>query len=235
MKNWYEIDNVAELDTPSLAVFPARIKENIQILKELVPAVERQRPHVKTNKYAEVSQLMMDAGITKFKCAIIAEAEMLATLGAPDVLLAYQPVRPRNSRLIRLIKNFPSTKFSCLLDNEVTAKELAAKANEQGVVVNVFLDLNVGMNRTGIVPEKALPLFIICRSLVDITPIGLHAYYGHNRDSDIGIRTTGADEGYARVEKLQCTIFRTNRNFAYDCYKRKHNYFYPCQKRTCRV
>jgi D-threonine aldolase len=206
MKNWYEIDNVAELDTPSLAVFPARIKENIQILKEFVPAVERLRPHVKTNKCAEVSQLMMDAGITKFKCATIAEAEMLATLGAPDVLLAYQPVGPRSSRLIRLIKNFPSTKFSCLLDNEVTAKELAAKANEQGVVVNVFLDLNVGMNRTGIVPEKALPLFIICRSLVGITPIGLHAYDGHNRDSDVGIRTTGADKGYARVEKLQRTI-----------------------------
>ncbi|MFM9840006.1 MAG: alanine racemase, partial [Cyclobacteriaceae bacterium] len=86
-----------------------------------------------------------------------AEAEMLAIIGAPDVLLAYQPVGPRRFRLIQLIKKFPATKFSCLIDNEVTATELASAAKEQGVVVNVFLDLNVGMNRTGIAPEKALP------------------------------------------------------------------------------
>jgi D-threonine aldolase len=206
MKNWYEIENVHELDSPALVVFPERVKENIRVLKEFIPDVTRLRPHVKTNKCAEVCQLMMDAGIRKFKTATIAEAEMLAMIGAPDVLMAYQPVGPRRFRLIQLIKKFPSTKFSCLIDNEVTAKELAAAAKEQGIVVNVFLDLNVGMNRTGIVPEKALPLFLFCQSLAGITPIGLHAYDGHNRDTDLGIRTTGADEGYARVEKLHKAI-----------------------------
>ncbi len=206
MKNWFEIDNVDELDSPSLVVFPDRVKENIRILKEFVPDVTRLRPHVKTNKCAEVCQLMMDSGIQKFKAATIAEAEMLATIGASDVLLAYQPVGPRRFRLIQLIQKFPSTKFSCLIDNEVTAKELAAAANEQGLVVNIFLDLNVGMNRTGITPEKALPLFMFCKSLTGISPIGLHAYDGHNRDADLGIRTVGADEGYARVEKLHHSI-----------------------------
>lgn len=207
MKNWFEIENVDELDSPSLTVFPARVKENIRILKELVPDVTRLRPHVKTNKCAEVCQLMMGAGIQKFKAATIAEAEMLATIGAPDVLLAYQPVGPRRFRLIQLIKKFPSTKFACLIDNEATASELAAAATEQGVAVNVFIDLNVGMNRTGIVPEKALTLFLFCQSLKSISPIGLHAYDGHNRDTDLAIRTKGADEGYARVEKLHQSIF----------------------------
>jgi D-serine deaminase-like pyridoxal phosphate-dependent protein len=206
MKDWYKIGNVEELDSPALAVFPDRIKENIRVLKEFIPDVTRLRPHVKTNKCAEVCTLMMDAGITKFKCATIAEAEMLATIGAPDVLMAYQPVGPRKLRLIQLIKKFPSTKFSSLIDNEVTAKELASTADEHGIVVNVFLDLNVGMNRTGIVPEKALPLFLFCQSLQGIMPIGLHAYDGHNRDTDLGIRTAGADEGYARVEKLHHSI-----------------------------
>ena len=206
MKNWYEIDNVEELDSPGLAVFPDRVKENIRILKNFVPDVTRLRPHVKTNKCAEVCALMMDAGIAKFKCATIAEAEMLAMIGAPDVLVAYQPVGPRKLRLIQLIQKFPSTKFSCLVDNEVTAKELASTANEYGVIVTIFLDLNVGMNRTGITPEKALPLFLFCKSLTGISPIGLHAYDGHNRDADLSIRTAGADEGYARVEKLQKSI-----------------------------
>ncbi|MFM9838146.1 MAG: alanine racemase, partial [Cyclobacteriaceae bacterium] len=112
MKNWYEITNVHELDSPALVVFPERVKENIKVLKEFIPDVARLRPHVKTNKCAEVCQLMMDAGIKKFKAATIAEAEMLAIIGAPDVLLAYQPVGPRRFRLIQLIKKFPATKFS---------------------------------------------------------------------------------------------------------------------------
>jgi D-serine deaminase-like pyridoxal phosphate-dependent protein len=197
---------VEELDSPALAVFPDRVKENIRVLKNFVPDVTRLRPHVKTNKCAEVCALMMDAGIAKFKCATIAEAEMLAMIGAPDVLVAYQSVGPSKLRLIQLIQKFPSTKFSCLVDNEVTAKELASTANEHGVIVTIFLDLNVGMNRTGITPEKALPLFLFCKSLTGISPIGLHAYDGHNRDEDLSIRTVGADEGYARVEKLQKSI-----------------------------
>jgi D-threonine aldolase len=206
MKEWYEIENVSDLDSPALAVYPDRIKENINVLKGFIPSVDRLRPHVKTNKCAEVCKLMMDAGITKFKAATIAEAEMLALTGAPDVLMAYQPVGPRGARFIQLIKKYPATKFSCLLDNETTASQLALVAQQQAVTVSVFLDLNVGMNRTGIQPETALPFFLFCQSQKGIKPVGLHAYDGHNRDADLTIRITGADEGYARVEKLHKEI-----------------------------
>jgi len=208
MNNWYEIKNVNELDSPALVVFPDRVKENIKILKQFVPDVTRLRPHVKTNKCAEVCKLMMDAGIKKFKCATIAEAEMLAMIGAPDVLLAYQPVGPRGVRLSHLIKKYQATQFSCLIDNEATAAELSATALNQGVTIKIFLDLNVGMSRTGIVPEKALPLFLYCKSLPGITPVGLHAYDGHHRDADLAVRTKGCDEGFARVEKLQQEILK---------------------------
>jgi D-serine deaminase-like pyridoxal phosphate-dependent protein len=208
MENWYQIDNVAELDSPALVVFPDRVKENIKIVKQFVPDVTRLRPHVKTNKCAEVCKLMMDAGIKKFKCATIAEAEMLAMIGAPDVLLAYQPVGPRGLRLSQLIKKYRSTQFSCLIDNETTAGELSATALAQEVTIKIFLDLNVGMSRTGIIPEQALSLFLYCQSLQGITPIGLHAYDGHHRDADLSVRTKGCDEGFLRVEKLQQEILK---------------------------
>lgn len=41
---------------------------------------------------------MIDAGITAFKGATIAEIELLASVGAKDVLLAYQPVGPKIDR-----------------------------------------------------------------------------------------------------------------------------------------
>ena len=84
--NWYRIDNIDQVDTPALAVYPARVKENIRTLVAAVDDVARLRPHVKTHKTTEATLLMLEAGIRKFKCATIAEAEMLAMAGAPDVI-----------------------------------------------------------------------------------------------------------------------------------------------------
>ena len=103
--SWFQIDNVDQLDSPALVVFPERVRENIHLLKTIVDDIEQLRPHAKTHKTKEATQLMMAAGIHKFKCATIAEAEMLAICGAVDVLLAYQPVGPKLSRLAELIKN----------------------------------------------------------------------------------------------------------------------------------
>ena len=105
--NWYTIKDVEKLDTPALVIYPQRVKENIDILKGMIDDVSRLRPHVKTHKSKEAALLMLDEGINKFKCATIAEAEMLGMANAPDVLLAYQPVGPKLERLIELNKIYP--------------------------------------------------------------------------------------------------------------------------------
>jgi D-serine deaminase-like pyridoxal phosphate-dependent protein len=206
MSDWYTINNIDQLDTPALVVYPDRVKENIRILKQFVPDVNRLRPHVKTNKCAEVCRLMMDQGIYKFKCATIAEAEMLALIGAPDVLLAYQPVGPKVSRLIELIQKFPNTLFGCLVDNLDSATSLSEQAEKKGMKISVYIDLNVGMNRTGILPEDALELFAKCGHLRGIEIKGLHAYDGHLRDTDLEIRRAKCDEGFNKARALQKEI-----------------------------
>src|SRR5690349_20538165 len=113
MRNWYEIKNIDILDSPVLVVFPERVKQNIQTAIGIVGTADRLRPHIKTNKSPDVARLMLNAGITKFKCATIAEAEMLAMVNAPDVVLAYQPLGPKLKRFTELIKKYPATKFSC--------------------------------------------------------------------------------------------------------------------------
>src|SRR6478735_6311814 len=116
--DWYTILNVEDLDSPALVFYPERVKNNIAKLLTMVPGKEDQlRPHVKTAKSKEPVLLMMEKGIRKFKCATIAEAEMLGQCNVPDVLLAYQPVKPRLSRLFTLIELYPNTVFSCLVDN----------------------------------------------------------------------------------------------------------------------
>jgi D-serine deaminase-like pyridoxal phosphate-dependent protein len=66
--------------------------------------------------------MMRNSGIRKFKAASIAEAEMLGMAGAEDVILAYQPVKPKFLRLLKLIDAYPGTKYSCLVDNIDSAR-----------------------------------------------------------------------------------------------------------------
>ncbi|HVX51094.1 MAG TPA: alanine racemase, partial [Chitinophagaceae bacterium] len=123
---WYIINNIDSIDTPALVLYKDRIKYNIQAAIRMTGDVNKLRPHVKTNKIAEVCRMMMDAGITKFKCATIAEAEMLGMIGAMDVLLAYQPGGPKINRLYLLTQKYPATKFTCLVDNIDSAKNIAS-------------------------------------------------------------------------------------------------------------
>lgn len=201
MSDWYKIENIDEIDTPALVIYPERVKKNIAVLKNMVKSSEYLRPHVKTNKAREACLLMIEAGIHKFKCATIAEAEMLATAGAPDVLLAYQPVGPKIRRFISLIKKYTGTRFSCLVDNELSAKEIGDEAVQNGIVIPVFADLNVGMNRTGIIPgQEALDLYLICDKINGIRPVGLHAYDGHITDIELEVREKRCTEAFAKVE-----------------------------------
>ncbi|MFD0765106.1 D-TA family PLP-dependent enzyme [Mucilaginibacter lutimaris] len=199
---WYIIDNVDELDTPALVVYPDRVRYNIALVKTMIDDVDRLRPHVKTHKSREVSELMIGAGITKFKCATIAEAEMLGMAAAPDVLLAYQPNGPKLKRLLQLVKAYPQTAFSCLVDNQETAIAISAAAQANKIIILVYIDLNIGMNRTGIVPAEALTLYGAIAQLPGIKILGLHAYDGHIHDSDYSIREQRSEESFAPVLKL---------------------------------
>lgn len=192
---WFNIDTDDQPDSPALIIFPARVKENIRTLISMVSDVQWLRPHVKTNKSREACQLMMEAGIHKFKCATVAEAEMLASCNAKDVLLAYQPVGPKLKRFVSLIKEFPETLFSCLIDNMDAAKNIAAFFNENSLTVPVYVDLNVGMNRTGISPGKAaIELYNDCFNSKGIRPVGLHVYDGHIQNMDFDRRKLICDE-----------------------------------------
>jgi D-serine deaminase-like pyridoxal phosphate-dependent protein len=204
---WYTIINTNKLDTPALVVYPDRVKHNINLVKAMIDDVHRLRPHVKTHKSHEVSKLMLQAGITKFKCATIAEAEMLGMCQAPDVLLAYQPNGPKLARFIKLIQTYPNTEFSCLIDNLITADAVSISAMENAIRIPVYIDLNIGMNRTGILPANALSLYMSCAEMPGIAIKGLHAYDGHIHDADYALRQMRSDESIEPVLELASAIY----------------------------
>jgi D-serine deaminase-like pyridoxal phosphate-dependent protein len=205
---WYVIERVNELDTPTLIIYLERVKQNIQKAIEIIGDVNRLRPHIKTHKSKEISLLLKKAGIKKFKCATIAEADILGMIQPVDVLLAYQPTGPKIDRLISLIKDYTHTKYSCLVDSKYAADEISDKAVHNYMQIPVFIDINVGMNRTGISTEKALELFDYCATLKGIQPIGLHAYDGHINMADFEERKSACIAAIKPVEKLKQELQR---------------------------
>ena len=97
MNDWYHIHNVDSVDFPALVVYEERVKENIQLLTKMIDDVSRLRPHVKTHKCREAAMLQLQAGITKFKCATIAEAEMLGMVEARGCATCLSIGRSKNS------------------------------------------------------------------------------------------------------------------------------------------
>lgn len=124
--NSWEVTEVAELPSPSLLVYPQRVGENLTRMLAIAGAAERLRPHIKTHKMREPIELLKGLGVTKFKCATIAEAELAANAGVIDLLLAYQPVGPAARRVAELARRFPLVRFSVTCDNPAAIRELSA-------------------------------------------------------------------------------------------------------------
>ena len=201
--SWYKLENVSEVSSPSLLVYPDRIEENIRRMVKIARGAKHLRPHVKTHKMAEIVMLQLKHGIDKFKCATISEAEMVAKCGAPDILLAMQPVGPNLERFFKLKHTFENTKISCIADNGETIIQLSDMARKTGLETHVWLDINVGMNRTGVIPgEKAFRLY---NRIVDSPMLiseGLHVYDGHIHEHDFSLRRKRCDDSFASVITL---------------------------------
>src|SRR6478735_4225966 len=177
--DWYKVTNVDQVSSPALLVYPDRVEENIRRMIEIAGGVERLRPHMKTNKLPEVVRMQIDQGITRFKCATIAEAEVAAMCAAPDVLLAYQPVGPNVQRFVQLVKKFPGTKFSALVDDAETIRALSMAATAGGVTLDLFLDLDCGMHRTVVAPgPRAIEIYRQLAGSPGLRSAGLHVYDG---------------------------------------------------------
>lgn len=202
MAEWYEIENANEIDSPALLFYADRVKENIQKAIREAGDVSRLRPHVKTHKSPEVTRLMLEAGISKFKCSTIAEAEMLAMSGAKDILMAYQLNKQKAGRFLALIRKYGPL-FSCLFDNENTLELYSQIATENEIKIPVYLDINVGMNRTGIEPgEAAVQLYEKAVATKGIEAKGLHVYDGQIHTTDIEKRTEECNKAFEPVAKM---------------------------------
>jgi 3-hydroxy-D-aspartate aldolase len=199
--NWFKILNIETVDSPSIAVYQNHLSYNIQEMISLVNGeTQRLMPHVKTNKMPEVLDMLLVAGISNFKASTISEAEIAAEAGAKSVLIAHQLVGPKVDRYLSLIVHFPRTDFSTIIDSLETASLLNEKALEKGFNLSFYIDINNGMNRSGIKVGLDLDeLMAFVPECKGLTFKGLHVYDGHLRDQDFSARSGKIETGLEEV------------------------------------
>ena len=203
----YRLRDAGDLPSPSLLIDLDRVDRNIDRVIEIAGSPDRVWPHVKTHKSADLTRRLMQRGFRRFKCTTIAEAEMLADVQAPEVLVAYQLLGPHPGRLAELARRYPATRFATLVDDPGPLRAVSAAAAAAGVSIGVLLDVDLGMHRTGIAPgDAAVALYRLIAELPGVEPAGLHGYDGHNHQADRAERNAACDAGTASIKALQASL-----------------------------
>jgi len=201
-------ETLASLPSPAYVIFRDRLIQNLESMIQVAKDPSRLRPHCKTHKMSRVIEMWVERGVTKHKAATIAECEMCAAAGAEDVLLAYNPVGPNVDRLISLARTYPNCRFSATTDDARPLQVLSAAAAQAGVTIGIWLDVNVGMDRTGMTPETpgAAQLYHSVSSLPGLEPAGFHVYDGHQRQGDLMERRAAVSAEWTRVLTLRSQV-----------------------------
>lgn len=136
------------------------------------------RPHAKTHKSVAIAKAQRAAGAIGVCVAKLGEAEALSAGGITDILITAPVVTPRGlARLAALAARTPG--LIAVLDDAQTAQAMSAALRRAGGRLDVLVDVNIGLGRTGLLPEAAGNL---ARALVDDPALrlrGLQAYAGH--------------------------------------------------------
>lgn len=169
-----------DLETPALCLDLTRYERNVA---RMVDYIVRRcsiawRPHMKGQKAAELARLAVNAGAIGVTCATVYEAEAMVDAGIQSILVAHESVGERKLRRLANMQR-RSTVISATDSHEHLAM-LAAAAQAEGVVIPVILELNVGMNRSGIAPgQPALDLARKAHATPGIRFLGLMGWEGH--------------------------------------------------------
>ena len=149
----------AELPTPALVIDRAALKRNIALMAEFAAAKGLAlRPHAKTHKSADIARLQVEAGAVGICCAKLGEAEALVEQGISDVLLTAPVVTSWGiRRLVALAHRIEA--LAVVADHPDNVAALAAAADEGGCSLTVLIDIDPGMQRTGVAsPQAAVEL-----------------------------------------------------------------------------
>ncbi|MBV9744412.1 MAG: D-TA family PLP-dependent enzyme [Acidobacteriia bacterium] len=199
----YLIEDVSSLLTPALAIYPEIVDRNIAVTIRLLSGdPNRWRPHVKTAKLRFIMHRMAQHGIVQAKCSTTAELWTACAAGMKDVLLAYPMVGAGACRVRELAEEYPRVRISVLAEDPEQVKLW------KGSRIGIFIDVNPGMDRTGIEQDRLPAILEMVHSIANagLEFRGLHYYDGHLASPLFAERERMVHAGYDSLMKIVCAI-----------------------------
>ncbi len=194
----YEVQDSRALSTPSLLIYTEMLEANITAaLRMMNGDASRWRPHLKTAKLGYTMRRLVARGIRTAKCATTLELVAALESGMEDVVVAFPLMGPNAARVREIAAGHPERRISTLVESADQIDEWRTSA------VGVFVDLNPGMDRTGMAEDN----FEEVRGLIDevqkagLRFCGLHHYDGQIKNTDPSAAAV-AREGYSRLMEL---------------------------------
>ena len=199
----YRVAGIEDVLTPALVVYPEIVASNIaRTLHLLGSDPDRWRPHIKTAKLAYTVRMLVERDVRSLKCATTLELLVACNNGAADVLLAYPVVGANARRVLEIANQFPHVRISVLVENEEQVRQW------RGGSVDLFIDINPGMNRTGVEQGQTDKVLRLTHAIeeTELKFGGLHYYDGQYGSLDESERTAAAHTGYDRLLKIVIAI-----------------------------
>jgi D-serine deaminase-like pyridoxal phosphate-dependent protein len=112
------------------------------------------RPHFKTHKCPILAQKQVELGAIGLTCAKLGEAEVLVQAGIPSILIANQVIDP--VKITRLAELSLKSQIIVAVDNPDNVHMYSAAAQQAGSVINLVVEVNIGLNRCGVQPGEAV-------------------------------------------------------------------------------
>jgi D-serine deaminase-like pyridoxal phosphate-dependent protein len=199
----YRVSKVEELLTPALVLYPEILASNIQRTLDLLGGdADHWRVHIKTAKLAYTLRVLVERGIRNFKCATTLELLEACRSGAGDVLFAHPAVGANARRVKELADQFPEVRISVLAENDEQVRQW------RGSRAGIFLDINPGMDRTGIEQSHTNQIVELVQTIASLGPEfrGLHYYDGQYGGLEERERSAAAHAGYERLLKVVSEI-----------------------------
>lgn len=202
----YRIEDVGRVMTPALSIYPEIVDANIRTTLRLLGDANRWRPHVKTAKLRFIMRRLVEHGIANLKCSTTLELLTGCEAGAADVLVAYPMVGANARRVREVSEQFSNTHVSALVESREHIEPW------QGSRVGLFIDVNPGMNRTGIEQDRVDEIIQLARAIQNAGQVfrGLHYYDGHLSSLALPERESVAHRGYDRLMEVIAAFERAH-------------------------
>ena len=170
---------LADIDTPAAVIDLDLVRRNIETMeRHLEGTGVHVRPHIKHHKTPGIALMQIEAGAPGVTCAKVGEAEAMVDGGVGDVLIANQVVGPL--KIARLCSLARRAAVTVAVDDARNVRELSEAAVANGVTIGIVIEIEVGMNRCGILPGQ--PAVALAQQ-IDAAPgldlVGLMGYEGH--------------------------------------------------------